>query len=227
MTPIKEMLAPISKARSGRKRTGFVGITIHNTDNYSKGAGALSHALYMRNSGYKTPTSWHYVVDDKLITRIIPENEIAWHAADGRGNGNYKTICIEICVNPESDLKKATDNAAELAADILKRNGYKIADGHLFQHNHWSGKNCPREIRKNNPYSWTEFCEKVNSFMEDKMKIRTETKVYETLEEIPDWGKPLVKEYITKYGLTGDGKGKINISEDTLHAMHILEKRLK
>lgn len=162
---IIKMLAPVNSngARSGRKRTGLVGVTIHNTDNFSNGAGANNHGKYLQGGGANRQASWHYAVDDKSIIQSIPEDEVAWHAGDGTGKGNMQTIAIEICVNPDSDLTKATDNAAALAADILKR--YGLPATALFQHNHWSGKNCPSQIRQGKPYDWATFCNKVGQFM--------------------------------------------------------------
>lgn len=72
-----------------------------------------------------------------------------------------KTINIEICDNADGDIRQATDNAVILVADILRRNGITNVDGHLFQHNHWTGKDCPYDIRRGNPYSWETFCSKV------------------------------------------------------------------
>ena len=162
---IKEMLAPVilTGARSGRQRTGTVGVTVHNTGNYKSGTGAENHGKYLQNSGKNLQASWHYAVDDKGVVRCIPENEIAWHAGDKGGDGNYKTIAIEICVNPDSNLTVATNNAAELAADILKRHGLTVEN--LYQHNHWSGKDCPAEIRKGNPFSWEVFKAVVDRFL--------------------------------------------------------------
>lgn len=78
---ILEMLAPLgSNCRSGRQRLGFRGITVHNTSNYSVGAGALNHTKYLQNSGKDNYVSWHYVVDKDYAVRCIPENEIAWCA---------------------------------------------------------------------------------------------------------------------------------------------------
>lgn len=165
---MKEMLAPViaKGARSGARRASFKGVTIHNTGNGKQGAGALNHGVYLQGGGAKVQASWHYAVDDKLITRSIPEKEKAWHAADGvYGTGNSCTVAIEICMNPDSDIKKATDNAAELTADILRRNGVKQAEGYVFQHNHWSGKNCPQMIRAGKPYDWVTFLAKVNSYL--------------------------------------------------------------
>ena len=112
MTQIKEMMIPRgTAARPGYAMTPKF-ITIHNTANENKGAGALSHGTYMTTGGGKNvTTSYHYVVDDSLIVRLLPDNEAAWHAGDGSGtkSGNRTSLAIEICDNPESDLTKATD----------------------------------------------------------------------------------------------------------------------
>lgn len=162
---ITKMLAPViySGARSGIKRTKNCGVTIHNTDNFKAGAGAKNHGTYLQNSGSTVQASWHYAVDDKIITQSIPDNEVAWHAGDGYGNGNMTTIAIEICVNPDSNLEQATDNAAWLAAKLLKAQG--LDHQNLYQHHDWSGKNCPSQIRANKPYSWAKFVSKVKGYL--------------------------------------------------------------
>ena len=159
---IIERLAPSGhNCRPGINRTGFRGITVHNTSNWSKGANALAHANLLRNGWKNNYISWHYVIDKDYVVRCIPENEVAWCAGDGRGDGNYKTINIEICDNTDGDIRKATDNAVELCADILRRNGISNASSFLFQHNHWTGKDCPYDIRRGNPYDWNTFVSKV------------------------------------------------------------------
>lgn len=156
------MLAPLGyKCRPGINRTGFRGVTIHNTSNYSRGANAMAHANLLRGSWKNVYTSWNYVVDKDFAIRCVPENEVAWCQGDGNGDGNMKTISIEICDNSDGDIRKATDNAVELAANILKRYGVKNASGYLFQHNYWTGKDCPYDIRRGNPYNWSTFVQKV------------------------------------------------------------------
>ena len=159
---IIERLAPTDgKCRPCIKRTGFRGITVHNTSNWSNGANALAHANLLRNGWKNVTTSWHYVIDKDYAVRCIPENEVAWCAGDGNGDGNFKTINIEICDNRDGNIRTATDNAVLLCADILRRNGIKNVSGHLFQHNHWTGKDCPYDIRRGNPYDWHTFVNKV------------------------------------------------------------------
>lgn len=165
---IIKMLAPIGKARSGRKRTGFVGVTIHNTGNDKKGADAKAHGRYLQGGGKDKAASWHYAVDKDFAVQSVPESEIAWHAGDGQGRGNLQTVAIEICMNSDGDLLKATDNAAKLAADILRRNNIVNAAGWLWQHNNWSGKDCPQMIRSGKPYDWRTFIGKVQANLDKR-----------------------------------------------------------
>jgi N-acetylmuramoyl-L-alanine amidase len=161
MINITEMLAPKgTNCRPAYAMTPIY-ITVHNTANTSKGAGAVSHGKYLKSAaGSAKYVSYHYAVDDKNVVRIIPDNEAAWHAGDGaNGAGNRKSIGIEICENPESDLRTATDNAAMLCAVLCKT--YSISLANVVQHNKWSGKNCPNRIRAGEPYDWATFVAKV------------------------------------------------------------------
>lgn len=167
-----EMLAPEDGyGRSGGELWGFRGITVHNTSNWSKGADAIAHANLLRNGWKYNYISWHYVIDENYAVRCVPENETAWCAGDGNGDGNRKTINIEICDNCDGDIYQATENAAILCADILKRHGITNVNGHLFQHNNWTGKDCPWDIRRNNPYSWETFVNKVQKILNGDSEI--------------------------------------------------------
>ena len=44
---------------------------------------------------------------------------------------------------------------------ILKNYGVTEAGKYLFQHNFWTGKDCPYDIRRGNPYDWNTFISKV------------------------------------------------------------------
>lgn len=222
---IKEMLAPVgSKCRPGQRLKGFVGVTIHNTGNTSQGANALSHGRYLQGGGKNTQASWHYCVDENCITRSIPENEVAWHAGDGAGSGNYKTVAIEICMNSDGNIKRATDNATELTADILRRHGMKQAEGYVYQHNHWSGKNCPQKIREGAPYNWQAFLNKVNQILEEEemteeqvkaivKKVLAESKDQPSSWASADWAGA------TKLGITDGSKPQAYITREQVATM--------
>lgn len=156
-----------TKPRPGRKLGKFMGVTIHNTAEPDEGRGAIWLADMLRGKWKTVSKSWHYAVDDKVITRSIPEREMAWHA--GNKTGNERTIAIEICENEDSDIYSATERAAALAAKILKEHGVTkaVSNKNIFQHNYWSAvdKDCPRQLRAGNPYSWKEFIKRVNDHL--------------------------------------------------------------
>lgn len=157
--------APVvsSGARPGIKMSKCIGVTIHNTDNSGAGADAKAHANLLKNSWKNKQQSWHFAVDEDGAYQSIPTDEIAWHAGDGgSGKGNTQTIAIEICMNSDGDLEKATDNAAQLAAQQLKEKG--LSADKLYQHHDWSGKNCPAQIRAGQPYDWSTFKSKVAAY---------------------------------------------------------------
>ncbi|MEC0935400.1 N-acetylmuramoyl-L-alanine amidase [Bacillus atrophaeus] len=117
-------------------------ITVHNTSNTAAGANAKMHARYEKNPD--TPTSWHFTVDDTEIYQHLPLNENGWHAGDGNGNGNRKSIGIEICENRDGDFEKAVANAQWLIKKLMKEQGISLAN--VVPHKHWSGKQCPRKL---------------------------------------------------------------------------------
>ena len=88
-------------------------ITIHNTAN---DASANNEVSYMRNNDQST--SFHFAVDDKEVVQGIPTNRNAWHCGDGSGNGNRKSIGIEICYSKSGGAKHTAgfNKAAELTA---------------------------------------------------------------------------------------------------------------
>lgn len=165
MYTLIQMLARINPngARPAINLEKINGVTIHMTDNWGNGADAIAHANYLKNNGSKELSSWHYCIDDTYATQSIPDNEVAWHSKTYVGN--HTTIAIEICVNPESNLTQACDNAALLAASLL--NKYNLTINDLYSHYDWSGKWCPSLLLDGKPYSWKKFRKKVNKAMQD------------------------------------------------------------
>lgn len=137
-------------------------ITIHETDNPSPGADAQAHARLQERGNDRT-ASWHLQIDDQETIQSIPFDEAAWAAGDGRnGTGNLKSIHIEICVNSDGDYKQAVQNTAEVTKQLLDQ--LNIPQSNVVQHNFWTGKNCPRNLRSGEKgISWSEFINMVNS----------------------------------------------------------------
>lgn len=158
------LLPPGSLGRPGTP-LDFAGVTIHNTGNPSPSADAPANVHYMLENAHNMYNSWHYTVDEDHIIRSVPENEEAYHT--GNREGNHTTVGIEIAENSGGDILKATNNAARLAAGVLRRHGIKKAiwQENIFQHYDWTGKDCPGQIRRGNPYGWTDFVDRVNMYL--------------------------------------------------------------
>ena len=122
----------------------------------------------------------HYYVDNVCAWQNLPLNLSGWHAADGSGNGNRRTIAIECIMSSayNDKDKKSEDNCARLAAALLKK--YNLDINHLYTHTHWlnvrDGKSGTLDYLNTakNPYKtcplyilphWAEFKKKVQSYM--------------------------------------------------------------
>lgn len=137
-------------------------IVIHETDNWSKGADAKTHAKAMFNGNLAGTV--HYYVDSKSIYQTLAHEDGAWAVGDGGGKygiTNRNSINIEICVNPETDYYKAVDKAEQLAASLLKQYGW--GTDHLKRHYDASRKHCPRRIIDEG--LWEQFKEKTKEYI--------------------------------------------------------------
>ena len=165
---ISQDFIPKGRANRPGKSNPMKYVTIHDTGNANAGAGALNHAKYLKgDAAANGKVSYHYTVDDTRVVQHLPDNETAYHAGDGpNGPGNATSIGVEICINSDGNLTAATDRAARLTAKLCKDHNIPIEN--VVQHNHWSGKNCPKLIRSGKPYSWDVFISKVRDSLETK-----------------------------------------------------------
>ena len=127
-------------------------ITIHETGNTNKGANALNHAKYINNGSSVT---WHYTVDSEQVIQHYDDDIQCWHSGDGRGEGNLNSIGVEMCVNSDGDFNKTILNTIELVKHLMNKHNIPIEN--VVQHNKWSGKDCPSNIRSGKPISWGGF----------------------------------------------------------------------
>ena len=164
-----------------------LGVTIHNTEKINVASGTTMAEQYTRatvNNAMGT-VRVHFYVDDVCAWQNLPLTLSGWHAADGSGNGNRKTISMEIIGNSA----KAEENGARLAAYLLKKYGLTV-DNNLFTHTYWlhirdkhsgtidelnvkphSYKTCPIYIIPH----WQTFKSKVQSYLGAAAKPTTGT----------------------------------------------------
>ena len=155
----------LPNVRTMTKMREVIGITNHNTANTAPTAGDEAHARYLQNveNADSSYISVHLFVDDDSITQCVPLDEFCYHAGDGNGDGNRKTIAIEICEN--RNYEKAEENAQKLNAALL------LTYPHLkvFKHQDWSGKFCPRKILAR-PNGWQEFTDGIAKLVDEAKK---------------------------------------------------------
>lgn len=147
----QQLVSSRSKTSKGTNSKRY--ITIHETGNTGKGAGAQAHAN-LQSNGNSRDASWHIQIDDKQAIQSFPYNVICWHT--GNGVGNSTSIGVEICVNSDSDFNLALQNAADVVAKIMKDENIPLTN--VVQHNRWSGKNCPSRLRSGSfGVNWDKF----------------------------------------------------------------------
>lgn len=143
-------------------------IIIHNAATPNGTAKALNRALH-NSKEYK---SWHFSVDDKDIIQSLPLNRNAFATGDGAyGLGNRTGIHIEIAKDNDNDSqdewKKARDNGAKLASELLFKYGLSIDN--LKKHQDYkmtngSYKYCPHKILGE---GWNEFKTLVSQYLDE------------------------------------------------------------
>jgi N-acetylmuramoyl-L-alanine amidase CwlA len=167
-------------------------ITIHNTGNPS--STARNERNWLTNPSNNRQASFHIVIDEKEAIECLPLNEVAWHAGDGRkvGGGNMSSIGIEICES--GDYAKTLENAADLAAKLLKERGWGV--DRMRRHYDWSGKICPRLMYDGGKWTgWYRFVQMVA----ERLKLKVEEKPKEDempMPQLTEWQLQAAKQAI-------------------------------
>lgn len=116
-----------------------IGVTVHNTEWINVNSATTPAEQYTRSTvnGNMKSTRVHYYVDNTCAWQNLPLTLCGWHAADGDGNGNRRTIAIECIMRNSHDTvsMKSEDNCARLAAYLLYKHGLSIDN--LYTHTHW------------------------------------------------------------------------------------------
>lgn len=145
-------------------------ISVHNTAN---DASARNEIAYMTKNNNEV--SFHIAVDDKEAVQGLPLDRNGWHCGDGNGNGNRKSIGIEICYSKSggSRFEKAEKNAAELIAYLLKQRGWGI--DRVKKHQDWSNKYCPHRTLD---MGWNRFIKMIEAKLNCSPQSDTQVNVF-------------------------------------------------
>ena len=173
----------------------IMGVTIHNTDWITTSSGTTPAEQYTRATvnGNMKDVRVHYYVDDTCAWQNLPLNLSGWHAADGSGNGNRRTIAIECIMSSAYNSKdqKSEESTAKLAAALLKK--YNLGIESLYTHTHWlnvrDGKSGSVDYLNTakNPYKtcplyilphWSAFKAKVQAYMNAGTSTSTTKQLY-------------------------------------------------
>ena len=175
-------------------------ITIHNTNDIDEAKGTNDAEQYARatwpNANMKDARP-HYYIDETDCWQILKDNEVGWHAGDGKGPGNETSIGIEIIMDGSGSKadNEAFKRGALLTAILLNKYGLDI--DRVVTHEHWKpSKNCPYYIIPR----WWEFLHEVNEHLLS-FDIFNECKNYEQeiVDKVNELSK-LIHEYFQSTG---------------------------
>lgn len=158
-------------------------ITIHSTQNFSRGADAWRHSSALKNGKLRARKRrggnrigylvWHFTVDQYRAVQHLPTNEQGEHA-DFNGPGNNYSIGIEMCEHRGNSRRATIERTAKLTAYLMYK--HKIPLRKVVPHYHWRRKglskphkNCPHFLLDNGRpgAKWQWFLKKVNKHYKD------------------------------------------------------------
>lgn len=131
----------------------FTSTTFHDTGNMGTDAdGEWRWAARGGRAEIKSSGSYNWINDHKKIIIAQEFNELVGHAANHQGNiTSYAGEQAGIGINFDASLQIAM----WMHAGVLQSMG-RTADTSLVQHNYWSGKYCPGQVRNKGLWSYVE-----------------------------------------------------------------------
>lgn len=170
-------------------------ITVHNTAN---DASAENEISYMNNNNNEI--SYHFAVDDIQAVQGLPLDRNGWHAGDGNGTGNRKSIGIEICYSKSGGDRfiKAEENAVELIVQLLKERGWGV--DRVKKHQDWSNKYCPHRTLD---LGWDRFIKMIETKLNNTQNQSNIDITYQTWDDVKNKWLPNVVNDSDYAGLFG------------------------
>lgn len=133
----------------------FTSTTWHDTGNLiSSASGEYSWARNGGRAEINSPGSYNGIIGNNLLILAQRFDELVGHAANHTGNvTSYAFEQSELGTDAKFDASWKT--GMWVHAGVLHAMG-RTADTSMYQHNYWSGKPCPGQIRKRGLWSATE-----------------------------------------------------------------------
>jgi N-acetylmuramoyl-L-alanine amidase len=118
-------------------------ITIHATENKDGDAYAHARALkagalraHQRPGGNRIGfLTWHFTVQQDVAIQHLPTREQGEHA-DFDGQGNNKSIGIEMCEHYGNSIPQTLQRTAKLAACLMREHNIPLS--HVVPHYYWA-----------------------------------------------------------------------------------------
>lgn len=215
-------------------------ICLHFTAN--NGDTAKNNADYFANNA-NLRASAHYFVDPNEIYQSVKDSDTAWHCGKERGGSyfndcrNANSIGIEMCsvirngvyVIPDETVR----NAAELVRYLMARHHVPVL--RVCRHYDVTHKSCP-EPWVRNPNQWENFKKmltekEVEDMTEQQTRAiaqqeikKANAKVYDRVQDCPEWAKDTVQRLVNKGFLQGDENGKLGLTEELMRVLVINDR---
>lgn len=162
----------ISKNNTYARKNNPRYIVVHETDNYSLGAGAKRHAE-AQFLGHLSMSVHYYAGSDGIYqaaehvdgTYSVGIEYGGSHSVHDANNRN--TINIEICVNEDGNYTKARQNAIELVKLLIKKTG--IPEERVIRHFDAKGKYCPRKMMDDSAL-WKDFKQQIGQPVKEQLE---------------------------------------------------------
>lgn len=162
--------------------------------------------------------------------QTLPWNFRGWHCG---GTGNDTHVGIELCEDNLEDkayFSACYDAAVELSAHICRENGLNpLEDGVILDHR--EGYLRGMASGHGDVGHWfSRFGKTMDGFRRDVSARLTappasQNRIYRTLEELPDWARPVIEPLVESGAIEGEGDG-LNLSYDLVRTLVILARVL-
>lgn len=204
---------PCNPANYGGLRGNIVKyIVVHYTA--GRNDTAENNGVYF--SREHTGASAHFFVDEHQIVRSVPEDRVAYHCGGAyyyhpecrNGNSIGVEICTKYVAGTYAFAPEALEQAKVLIRDLMRR--YSVPLERVIRHYDVTHKVCPAPLCGTGEPAWREFKEGL--------------KMYQKIENVPDWAKATVEKLMTKDLLLGDENGNLNLSQDMTRILVILDR---